>query len=78
MVLFFVKERQCMWLGRGSNEDEKIHSDGILRSTCFPGLWLDVRAFFDSNGEKVAEALRQGLASPERAKWLKRLQSAGS
>ena len=47
---------------------------GRLRSTTFPGLWLDVGALLRGDLPAVLEALREGLASPEHAAFADRLR----
>jgi Uma2 family endonuclease len=49
-------------------------ADGILRSRCFPGLWLDLEALLDEDAQKVIAALQSGLASPEHESFVSRLQ----
>jgi len=39
--------------------------DGILRSQTFPGLWLDVAAFWADDGPKMMVALNAGLDTEE-------------
>ena len=50
--------------------------DGILRSDFFPGLWLDVVAFWSSDGAKMLAALNAGLASEDHQKFVARLAAA--
>jgi hypothetical protein len=47
--------------------------DGILRSQFFPGLWLDVAAFWADDGAKMLAALNAGLASEEHQRFVARL-----
>jgi Uma2 family endonuclease len=48
--------------------------DGILRSRCFPGLWLDVAALWRHDQARLFAVLQQGLASPEHAAFVERLK----
>jgi Uma2 family endonuclease len=48
--------------------------DGILRSTEFPGLWLDPAALVRGDSARVLAVVQQGLASPEHAEFLARLE----
>jgi hypothetical protein len=48
-------------------------ADGIFRSRCFPGLWLDIQALWDLAFAGMNEVLRQGLAAPEHAAFVARL-----
>lgn len=50
--------------------------DGIFRSEVFPGLWLDPKAFLASDTEGVYAVLEQGLATPEHAEFVARLDAA--
>jgi hypothetical protein len=38
---------------------------GILRSACFPGLWLDTNALWELDLPRMNAALQQGLSTPE-------------
>ncbi len=48
--------------------------DGIYRSEVFPGLWLASDAMLQNNLARVLEVLQQGLASPEHAAFVTRLE----
>lgn len=50
--------------------------DGILRSLVFPGLWLDVAAFWVEDGAKMLAALNTGLSSEDHQKFVERLAAA--
>lgn len=52
------------------------HTDGTLRSEQFPGLWLDVPALLAGDMAKVLTTLQQGIASPEHATFVAKLQKA--
>jgi Uma2 family endonuclease len=47
--------------------------DGIIRSETFPGLWLDPEALLRLDTRRLLEVLRQGLATPEHAEFVKLL-----
>ena len=51
-------------------------ADGILRSTVFPGLWLDPAALVRGDKAKVKAILQQGLSSAEHAEFVARLERA--
>jgi hypothetical protein len=42
-------------------------SDGLIRSVCFPGLWLDEAAFWREDSSGIAAAVAAGLATLEHA-----------
>jgi Uma2 family endonuclease len=49
--------------------------DGLLKSRIFPGLWLDVAAFWVEDGAKIAAAVDRGIAAPEHAQFVAELAS---
>ncbi len=52
----------------------QLDETGILKSEVFPGLWLDVAALMADDLARVLAVLHQGLASPEHAAFVARLQ----
>jgi len=50
--------------------------EGILRSRVFPGLWLDVSAFWANDGAKMLATLNAGLSSEDHQKFVERLAAA--
>jgi hypothetical protein len=50
--------------------------DGILRSTVFPGLWLDPAALMSDDFATLLEVLQRGLESQEHAVFAARLRQA--
>ncbi|HZK81863.1 MAG TPA: Uma2 family endonuclease [Humisphaera sp.] len=53
-------------------------ADGILRSTLFPGMWLDTAALIRGDIAAVFGLLQQGTQSPEHAAFADDLRSRGS
>jgi hypothetical protein len=49
-----------------------------LRSTVFPGLWLDTAALLRGDLSTVLAVVQRGLSSSEHAEFAARLQQAGS
>jgi Putative restriction endonuclease len=47
----------------GSYREILPDSKGILRSQCFPGLWLDTEAFWADDGKRMQKTLNAGLQS---------------
>jgi hypothetical protein len=66
-VFWFVRSR-------GKFKEMKAGPDGILRSKVFPGLWLDPDALLRRDRQTLLAVLRQGLASPEHANFVKKLE----
>jgi Uma2 family endonuclease len=47
--------------------------DGLYRSRCFPGLWLDPRALLEDDPAALLAALECGMVTPEHRAFLARL-----
>ena len=52
-------------------------SDGCYHSEVFPGLWLDLAALIRGDMQAVFQAVQRGVATPEHAALVARLQGAG-
>ena len=74
-IAWRVRDRAIDWFILRDGEYVKLPPgpDGIYRSEVFPGLWLDPNFLFESNLERMLEVLGQGLASPEHAAFVARL-----
>lgn len=48
-------------------------ADGILRSSVFPGLWLDPASFWNGDTKRIAAILEQGCADPAHTAFVRRL-----
>ncbi len=60
------EDRVVWWeLRDGEYQEMELHSDGLLKSTVFPGLWLDAAALLRGDMKTVLAAVRRGLDSPE-------------
>jgi Uma2 family endonuclease len=53
-------------------------SDGIYRSRVFPGLWLDPKALYAQDLDRLIRILEEGLATPEHAAFVAKLAAAGA
>ena len=64
-------EEKLFWFGRSAAGFQPLEpgADGILRSACFPGLWLNVAALWKLDLRGIHEVLQQGLATPEHAEF---------
>jgi hypothetical protein len=52
----------------------RIYRKGLCKSRIFPGLWLDGPALLARDSPRLIAAVQQGLAIPEHAAFLRRLQ----
>jgi len=70
-------EQRVDWfvLREGVYETLTPAEDGVLRSQAFPGLWLQPAAFWSGDLAGMLAVLQEGLASPEHAAFVQRLQS---
>ena len=77
-VVWRVLDRQIDWFVNREGRFEPLppSADGILRSTVFPGLWLDPAALVQGEKARVKAILEQGLSSPEHAEFVARLERA--
>ena len=76
-VVYRVFEGQIDWfvLRGGRFEALAASADGLLRSTIFPGLWLDPAALIRGDLATVLAVVQQGLSTPEHADFAARLQA---
>ena len=60
-------EQRVIWwqLREGEYEEIAPDSDGLLKSTVFPGLWLDGKALLYGDVKAMLAAARHGFDSPE-------------
>jgi hypothetical protein len=72
-----VREKAIRWFARREGRFEELTPgpDGVLKSTAFPGLWLDPKAFFERPARPLLAILQQGLASPEHATFVAELEA---
>ena len=63
-------------LREGQYEPLAAGADGILRSTVFPGLWLDRTALLRGDLAAVLAVVQQGLASEDHAAFVASLRGA--
>jgi Uma2 family endonuclease len=74
-LVWRVWDRQVDWFVlRGRNYVRlRLDKTGLYRSKVFPGLWLDPAALVRGDTEALRAALQRGLASPEHAAFVARL-----
>ena len=75
-LVWRVLDREIDWFVLGEGRYEKLSpaEDGILRSTIFPGLWLDPNALLKDDCDTLLNVLEHGLDSPEHAAFKDQLQ----
>jgi Uma2 family endonuclease len=75
-VVLCIEEKELHWFNFKSRRAIAADAQGICRSKAFAGLWIDGPALLGRQTARAVEVLRQGLASPEHAAFVKRLQAA--
>ena len=72
-LIAVTSQKQFLWKKLTGNGYQPLEpaTDGIFRSHCFPGLWLDADALWNRDVPQLFRILQQGLATPEHtALWL--------
>jgi Uma2 family endonuclease len=75
-IVACLRERQLRWFDLSGNKELQLDADGICRIRTFPGLWIHAAALFAKDFTRLLATLNQGLASPEHAAFVRRLQDA--
>ncbi|HTD79261.1 MAG TPA: Uma2 family endonuclease, partial [Chloroflexota bacterium] len=76
-VVWRVRDQEVDWFVLHGGEFQRLapDADGILRSRVFPGLWLDAAALVRGDMACVLAVVQAGIASPEHAAFVQRLQT---
>jgi Uma2 family endonuclease len=71
-LIAVVAKRQFLWNELTANGYQAVEpdADGIFRSRCFPGLWLDPAALWGIDLAALFAVLQQGLATCEHAAFM--------
>jgi len=79
-VVWRVLEGEFDWfvLYGGEFRRQVIEDDDLVRSTQFPGLWLDTRALLSGKLADAFETLDRGLATSEHEAFVKQLNSSSA
>ncbi|MBI3466414.1 MAG: Uma2 family endonuclease [Planctomycetes bacterium] len=79
-LVVMLREQRVVWfvLRDGRYAEMPPDSDGIYRSTVFPGLWLDPQALLSQDSPKLLETLHRGLADPSHQAFIDRLKNAST
>ncbi len=75
LVLALSPRRRLYWFRRSGRGFKEVlpPADGVIRSTVFPGLWLDVPALLRRDMAKVMTVLQRGLQSGEHEAFVQEL-----
>ncbi len=69
-LTIILEDQQIEWrvLEQGRYRLLKLHKDGTLRSRIFPGLWLDIAAYWRADRAGMLATLERGLAAAAESK----------
>jgi Uma2 family endonuclease len=79
-VVYRVFDRQVDWFALKDGRFELVapSADGLLRSTVFPGLWLDPAALIRGDAAAILAGVQQGTSCPEHAEFAAQLRAVRS
>jgi hypothetical protein len=74
-IVHAMNPDEILWFSREQKTlvPQTIGSDGLYRSTTFPGLWLDPQALVAMNYQRLRAVLDLGCATPEHAAFVAKL-----
>jgi Uma2 family endonuclease len=77
-IVVALDPAEVFWHVRRDERLERVgpDPDGLYRSGCFAGLWLDPAALLSDDGPALVAALERGLATAEHADFVARLAAA--
>jgi Uma2 family endonuclease len=77
-LVILAQENDVLWREAVKGRYRKFmpDSNGVLRSTVFPGLSLDTAALWSRDWPQVRACLEENLATPEHAAFVRRLRKA--
>jgi Uma2 family endonuclease len=73
-LVLCIAERELHWFDFKSRRAIEADADGVCRSRVLPGLWIDDPALLGRRSTRVHRTTKRGIASPEHAAFVKRLQ----
>jgi len=79
-IVWRVFDREIDWFILRGEQYERLplSPDGLYKSEVLPGLWLDPVALVNGDMVRVSQVAQQGIASPEHAAFVARLQQAAA
>jgi hypothetical protein len=79
-IVWRVEDREIDWFILREGQYDRLARDaaGIYHSEVLPGLWLDPTALVNGDLSAVSRVVQQGLASPEHAAFVAKLEEASA
>jgi Uma2 family endonuclease len=75
-LVYCVDEEEVHWFHFPSRRKLKADRSGVWKSRVFPGLWLHGPALTARNSRQLRATIEEGLATPEHAAFVRKLQTA--
>ena len=77
-IVAVAPAKHLIWKARVDGKFQPIEpdADGIIRSRCFPGLWLDAAALWSQDQARLFAVLHEGLATAEHTSFAAHLAAA--
>ena len=74
-IAILAEKQTVYWhrLVNGKYRKMRQTADGVMKSVVFPGLWLDVNAFFERDSRLVLKVLEEGLNTIEHGEFVQNL-----
>ena len=74
-LVICLEESLTRWFDLASDQPLSSDSGGILRIRSLPGLWINAAALFCDDHAALTKTIEAGLASPEHAEFVERLEA---
>jgi hypothetical protein len=74
-IVLCIEEEELHWFHFPSRRQLRPDRAGIWRSKVFPGLWINGPALIQRKTPPLIATVQQGLASPEHAAFVRKLQA---
>ncbi len=74
-LVLSIEEQELHWFHFPTGKMIRAGRQGVYRSHVFPGLWIDGPALLARDSKRLMEVVQQGLASPEHARFVRRLEA---
>jgi Uma2 family endonuclease len=75
-IVLNSKDRKIHWFDLENDREKPLPLDQILKSLSMPGLWIDCKSLLSRDVFSLLKTLEAGLASPEHAAFVQKLNTA--
>lgn len=74
-LVLTLEDGRLRWFDLPNDRELALEKDGVCRVRTFPGLWIQAEALLAKDHARMMTTLQQGLASPEHAAFVERLET---